>query len=169
MSLIKGILLLAVLISSSYIGFLISDKYKKRVQDLKEIKKGLNIFETKIRYTVEPIADIFLEISNNSSVKIGEFFKEAAIKMKQLNAKEAWLQAVEVSKINITKEDKEILKGLGKLLGKTDLEGQISQIDLTSNFIDIQIEKAEKELAKNEKLYKTLGVVSGLALVIILI
>lgn len=33
----------------------------------------------------------------------------------------------------------------------------------------MQIEKAEKEKAKNEKLYKTLGTVIGLAIVIILI
>lgn len=166
---IKWILLLGILGSSSYIGFLISDKYKKRVKDLKEIKKGLHIFETKIRYTVEPIPDIFLEISHHLENNIGQVFKNASVQMQKHHAKDAWVEAVESSKTNMTKEDKEILKGLGKLLGKTDVEGQMSQIDLTSSFMDTQIEKAEKELTKNEKLYKTLGVVSGLALVIILI
>ena len=52
--------------------------------------------------------------------------------------------------------------------GKTDIEGQISEIELTNTFLDIQIEKAENEKQKNQKMYKTLGTVVGLALVIIL-
>ena len=37
------------------------------------------------------------------------------------------------------------------------------------NYIEVQIEKAEKEQNKNEKLYKNLGVIVGLAIVIILL
>ena len=55
------------------------------------------------------------------------------------------------------------------MLGKTDLEGQVTQINLTCEFLDKQIEKAEEERKKNEKLYKTLGTVIGMAIVIILI
>lgn len=53
--------------------------------------------------------------------------------------------------------------------GKTDVEGQVSQIELTITFINNQISKAELEREKNEKLYKTLGGIIGLALVIILV
>ena len=55
------------------------------------------------------------------------------------------------------------------MLGKTDKEGQVSQIELAQTFITTQIKKAEKNEEKNAKLYKTLGATVGLALVIILI
>ena len=55
------------------------------------------------------------------------------------------------------------------MLGKTDVEGQISEIKLVQNFLDTQIEQAEVERQKNEKLYKTLGGVLGLAIAIILV
>ena len=71
-------------------------------------------------------------------------------------AKNSWIQAVEESKTNMNKEDLEVIKDLGKLLGKTDIEGQISQIELTDKFLDTNIENAEKEYIKNNKLYKTL-------------
>ena len=65
MLVIKFIFLIMILGASSYIGVIISNKYKDRTIELKEIKKGLNIFETKIKYTYEPVPDIFNEISKN--------------------------------------------------------------------------------------------------------
>lgn len=58
---------------------------------------------------------------------------------------------------------------MGRCCGKTDVEGQISEIRLTSDFIETQIKKAEEECKKNEKLYQTLGTIAGLAIAIILI
>ena len=57
----------------------------------------------------------------------------------------------------------------GKLLGKTDIKGQLSQIELTQKLIEKQIEKAEFEKNKNSKLYKTIGIISGIAICIILV
>ena len=62
-----------------------------------------------------------------------------------------------------------MLKGLSSLLGQVDLEGQISKIKLVDNFLDEQINKAEEECKKSTKMYRTLGVVLGLVIVIILI
>lgn len=71
--------------------------------------------------------------------------------------------------LNINSEDKKILKDLSKLLGKTDLNGQISQIEITSSFLDEQIKKAEKEREKSEGMYRKLGMIIGLGIIIILI
>ena len=89
--------------------------------------------------------------------------------MKELSAEEAWNKSIEKSNTYLNKEDIENIKSFGKMLGKTDKEGQVSHLELTKTFIEIQIEKARKEEEKNSKLYKTLGVLCGLALVIILI
>ena len=70
---------------------------------------------------------------------------------------------------NLKKEDIEVLKGLSNLLGKVDVEGQVSEIELVDNFINTQIEKAEEESKKSEKMYKVLGVTIGLAMVIVLV
>ena len=156
MIIIKFISLIIILFLSSYLGIMISNKYKSRVIELKEIKKALNIFETKIRYTYEPIPDIFNEMSINLSENIGQIFKNASEKMKDTTAKNAWIEAMEESKSNMNKEDIEVIKGLGKMLGETDIQGQVSQIELTDKFVDTQIEKAQREYEKNEKLYKTL-------------
>lgn len=169
MMIIKGILLLFVFLSCSYIGKIISGQYKKRVEELKEIKKSFIAIETKMKYTYEVLPEIFKEVSVGLKENVKTIFEKAILLMEEKTAKDAWVQAIENTKTNMTKEDIEILKGFGKLLGKTDIQGQVSQIELTSEFLETQIDKAEKELMKNEKLYKTLGTVCGLAIVILLI
>ncbi len=146
-----------------------SKKYSNRVKDLKEMRKALNFFEEKIKFTYEPIPDVFREISEKMNPNIGNIFKEASEKMNDKFAGEAWEESVSNSNTNFTKEDIEIINGLAKMLGKTDIDGQVSEIRLTEKFIDTQIKEAESEKLKNEKLYKTLGATVGLAIVIVLI
>ncbi len=169
MIIVKGMLLLAVFIGCVYTGRILSDQYKKRVEELKEMKKMLLGLETKMKYTYDILPEIFLEIAGNTKQVIKEIFEKASFFMKEKTASIAWEEALETTKTNMTKEDLEVLKGFGKLLGKTDMEGQVGQIELTNEFLDTQIKKAEKELTKNEKLYKTLGTVCGAAFVILLI
>ena len=88
--------------------------------------------------------------------------------MEKDNANIECKKSVDECVTNLNKEDKQVLKTLSKLLGQTDSEGQINQIEITQNFIDIQIKNAQEEKQKNEKLYSRLGTTIGLAIVIIL-
>lgn len=169
MLVLKIVIYTCIFLSSSAIGLLISKKYEERVNQLKEFKNALNMFETKIKFTYEPIPEIFDQISKQMQTTVGRTFKLASSNMEVLTAGDAWDIAVDTNVLSINDEDKSILKNLSKLLGKTDIDGQISQIELTNGFLDEQIEKAEKERAKSEKMYRTLGMVIGLAIVIILI
>ena len=89
--------------------------------------------------------------------------------MEYNSAGEAWEQAVKISETNLTKEDINVLLMLSKMLGQTDVEGQISQIEVTETFLEKQIAEAVEEKNKNEKLYRKLGTTIGLAIVIILV
>ena len=168
MQIIKYSMLFLILISSSLIGKFLAKKYVYRLQELEELRNSLNIFKTKIKFTYEPIPEIFKDISLNTSPNISNIFKIALENMKNENANIAWENAVDKSLTNLKKEDKHVLKTLSKLLGQTDSEGQISQIEITENFLETQIKEAQEEKQKNEKLYSRLGTTIGLAIVIIL-
>lgn len=167
---IKFLILLLVFASSLSIGFLIAKKYENRVKELKDMKNALNMFETKIKFTYASVPEIFTEIAKQFGEGIvGQIFRTASILMKDKSAGEAWNEGIETVNSNMTLEDKSTLKNLGKLLGKTDLEGQISEIRLVTDLLNTQIELAEIDRRKNEKMYKTLGGIVGLTLVIIFV
>ena len=169
MQIIKYCMLFCVFILSNLIGKYIANTYKYRLQELEEIKNALNIFKTKIKFTYSPIPEIFEEISKTTTQNISKIFSNAKEKMKDQTADIAWKEAVENSKSNLNEEDKQAITTLSKLLGMTDTEGQISQIEVTESFLEKQIKQAQEEKNKNEKLYKKLGTTIGLAIVIILI
>ena len=169
MEILKYIILFFIFWTSSFIGILVSKRYSNRVKELQEMKSALLMFEAKIKFTYEPIPEIFKEISNKFSEHIEELFENSVTKMKNESASVAWCESIEESNNNMNKEDKEVLKGLSKLLGKTDIEGQLNEIKLVNNFLDTQIKTAEDEKNKNEKMYRTLGIVAGMTITILLI
>lgn len=169
MLVVKGFILFIIFILSNLIGKMIAGKYRYRLKELQEIKSDLSVLKTKIKFTYEPIPEIFKEISENSNSNISKIFKKANENMKENNAGQAWESAVDESNNYLNKEDKSIIKIMGKMLGQSDADGQISQIEVTEEFLNKQIQQAEEEKNKNEKLFQKLGTIMGLALVIILI
>ena len=151
MNYIKYIILFLIFISSTLVGRFISKKYSYRLQELEEFKNALNIFKSKIKFTYEPISEIFCEIINNTSKNVGKVFNLAKESLENNSAQDAWIDAVKLSENNLTDEDKKVLQMFGKLLGQTDVEGQISQIDITQEMLDKQIQEALVLKQKNEK------------------
>ena len=165
---IKYILLVAIFGLSTAIGLVISKTYENRVVELKEFKNILNIMKTKIKFTYEPLAEIFKQIANNNDTNVEKIFGQMANQITYYQTREVWENCIQDADISINQEDKDILKKLGELLGQTDVEGQVSEIEVTQNFLNMQIEKAEEDKKKNQKMYKTLGITIGLIFVIIL-
>ena len=166
---LKFISLSLVFAIAFYIGWLISKKYSNRVLELKEMKNALNMFETKIKFTYASVPEIFKEISENIKNVIGNIFEVAWRQMEHMTAGEAWQYSLDNVQCNLKQEDKDVIKKLGRMLGKTDVDGQISEIKLVNEFLNTQIQLAEEEKNKNEKMYKTLGGIIGLTIVIVLI
>ena len=171
MQVIKYIILLLIFLSSSMIGRLLSKKYYYRLEELEEIKNALNLFKTKIKFTYSSIPEIFKEIAEDSNQNISKISENTIQNLKTMPATEAWNKAIDETKenTNLNEEDIKTIKGLSKQLGITDIEGQISQIDITQNFLDTQIRQAQEEKEKNQKLYQKLGTTIGLVIVILLI
>lgn len=169
MLILKYIIIILIFFTSVSIGDLVSKKYILRVKELKEFKNAFNIIETKIKFTYEPLSNIFIETSKLLSKNVAKIFESTVIYMKQLNAGEAWDKSLEESETNLKKEDIENIKNFGKMLGTVDKDGQISMLEVTKNFIEMQIDKAKTEENKSSKLYITLGVIVGLAFIVILI
>src|SRR5574344_2038355 len=125
MQIIKYCILFFIFVFSSLIGKYISLGYKYRLQELEEIKNALNVFKSKIKFTYEPIPEIFEELSKNTSQNISKIFMMSKQMMNKETASFAWEKTIDSIKCNLNNEDKQAVKTLSKLLGTTDTDGQI--------------------------------------------
>lgn len=167
----KYIILFFIFVVCSKIGILTAKKYKDRVEVLQDFKILLNILKAKIKFTYEPLPEIFNQISSNAqknNKKICKVFENASTYMKTIVAGDAWNKAVDECKLIQNEEDKKVIKDMGNLLGRTDVDGQVNDIDLTISLLDEKIKVATSDLIKNEKMYRNLGSIIGAGIVIIL-
>lgn len=165
---------LIVILSSTFLGFTLANECKNRPVQLRELQGLLQMFENQISYLSDVIAEAFERISRVRGSNICVFFSRTVELLKEdtaLNAPQAWEKAVNenIKKTSLNPEDKEILLAFGKMLGSSELEGQIKNIRLTMTQLKLQEEKAEACRVKNEKMYRSLGILGGIAVVIVLL
>jgi stage III sporulation protein AB len=164
---------LIVLLSSSFIGFILSRDCIKRPQHLRSMQSLLQMFENQITYLSDVLAEVFDRIGRAGG-ETGIFFLTTVELLKKgqaSNASEAWEKAVKkcIRMTALNKEDEQVLLSFGRSLGNTDLEGQLKNIRLTLGQLAIQERKAEESRKKNETMYRSLGILGGMAVVIVLV
>ena len=101
MQIIKYFILFIILVSCSLIGRYMSKKYVIRVNELEEMKNALNILAAKIKFTYDPLPEIFEEIAKNVSKTVGQVFYIAKEKMLDQNESTSCEQAVEETQIGL--------------------------------------------------------------------
>ena len=166
MYLIKIITMLGIFFICLYIGNYKAKNYENRVIELNKFQNALVMLKSKIEFTHEPIKTIFEDISRIIYEDNNNIFEMTLNNTKDICG--SWNNSINILKTNLNKEDKEVMRMFGKMLGKTDIKGQINEIELSMELIKRQINNAEKAKEKNFKLYKTMGAVIGLGICIIL-
>ena len=120
MIIVKYIFLFIIFSVVSIIGNLIAKKYKNRVRELKDFKEMFNILESKIKFTYEPLGEIFKEMSEilNKRKNIKNVIEETSNNLKNRDFKSAWENSINKNKteLSLNNEDLNIIKGLGNLL-----------------------------------------------------
>ncbi|KAJ51487.1 stage III sporulation protein AB [Clostridium tetanomorphum] len=163
-----------VLISSVWIGFIFSERFKKRTFQLKEMERDIHQLQNEIIYTHTPLPASLFNVYEKSSYPLNEFFKiisDMLYSNKVDSVYEAFEKAfIEVNEfLYINKEDKDIILSLGKTLGESDIEGQKRMFSLTLENLKKQIIEAEVSMKKNVKMYRYLGFTLGMIIIIMFI
>jgi stage III sporulation protein AB len=69
----------------------------------------------------------------------------------------------------LSKTEKEILLNLCRVLGCSNREDQLHHLRLADTQLEVEEAKAHDDQAKYEKMYKTMGILAGALLVILLL
>ena len=171
MYILKILLCIVILEISSSIGMIFSKKLDKRVKEYVELENILVYIKANIEYLQQDILQIFEELYNQYKGKNwGTLFKGILdeIKFNKLSLDNAITKSIDKYSFMFC-ADLSILKNLSSNLGKTDIDNQISNLIIYQQRVKELIITANENKKKNEKMYRSLGIICGIMIVIVLI
>lgn len=161
---LKYLGLILIVLTCFGIGFYYSLRLKYRYEFLSSFNEFLSTLETNIRYNS---ADIFSLIKSSASESISEYF----LKRNEKSFQSYWNSCISAlpKRLALKKDDYNLLYEFGRMLGATDIEGQLNHINLYKELIKHNINNSDKELKQKSKLSKLLGLFAGLTIALILL
>ena len=161
---------LIIVVSSSWIGFLIAREFNLRPIQLREVQTALQMLETEISYGVVPLPEAFGRLAENLSKPVSEIFIIAQKRLKEgATANDAWREAVKLTYEDtaLISADRKVLLDLGYNLGQSDADDQLKYLKLTRDKINSLYQRALTQREEKVKMWRYLGVLTGLVVVIL--
>jgi len=161
-----------ILFTTISIGNNIAYKYRMRPKQLQEIEVMLEMTASEINFAALPLPDLLSKTGQRFPKGAGKIFSNLNEIMKNqgFTPEDAFHKTKEAleSELSLDNEDWNILENFSINLGKTDCDEQLRQIELCLSHIRINQKLATEERRKNERMWRYLGVLSGLMLVILI-
>ena len=159
--------IIVVIIVTTMTGSYFSNMLKVRVVNLKKINYMIDEIIIMLRFKASTVYEISEILKRSDRFSEFEFLNKID---KSVSFQQSWYNSVlSYPPCGMKKSDVELLADIGKKLGTSDLEGQISTLSLQQAELLSSISSAEKDYFQKAKLYRSLGVLAGAFIAVMLI
>ncbi|MGX4669562.1 stage III sporulation protein SpoIIIAB [Cerasibacillus sp. JNUCC 74] len=164
---------LMLIATTTWIGFEWSSRLANRPKHIRQVKNALQILEAEMMYSQLPLQEAFHAIKKQTPFPIHAFFDRLYKNMHQESKdfKIVWANSLdELMDIScLGKNEKEILMQFGQTLGQHDFNQQQKHIHLARSHLERELENANDQYEKYGRMAKSLGVLCGLFIVLLLL
>lgn len=162
-----------VLLAATLAGLVKARQYASRPNQIRRLILALKRLETEIMYGFTPLPEAMQRMADQSSEPIKILFEEAARRMNPpLNwtAQQSLHQAIETGwkHTAMKASEKEVMHQLGFTLGTSDRANQLGHIATAVRQLESEEQTAREEQARYEKMCRSLGLLGGAFIVILL-
>lgn len=155
---------LACVMIGQYIAF----RFSTRVRLLEKLLLMLDSIENEISYLSRPTTELLEVLSKNSEFGELDFLKKCISLVKSgYSIDSAWSCAVSESRV-LAAEDITVLLSFAEFLGKSDIDGQISNCHYHSELIREKLCRAREKRDRCSTVSRGLGLLTGIGVFIIL-
>ncbi|MFT8364209.1 MAG: stage III sporulation protein SpoIIIAB [Sporolactobacillus sp.] len=161
-----------VLAASTSIGFVLAARYRERPRAIRQWRLALQSMETEILYGLVPVESLAAHLSQRLPQPIAHFFsylKKGLEDGQPLQT--AWRTATldYWPETAMKASEREIILQFGTTLGTEDAVNQKKHIQLAISHLDAEETEARQEQATYEKMWRSLGFLAGLLIVLIML
>lgn len=173
MFILKFSLYSIIFLTTSSLGFIYGGRYSKRVNTLMNLHDSIRILQSEISIFSNPLSIALLNTVEKSKDEIKYLFNIIRTSLMNNYTGDIYLSFLEsecyLKELLLKKEDIDLFLSLGKIIGKTNRDHQDKQFDFLLNELENLIINAKEERKINERMYRQLGLLLGLGIIIILI
>lgn len=155
---VLGVML--IFFSAALVGMSMSVNMKKKLDRLALLRRMADEISTLIRYRSLTVREIITELRQSGMYSELHFLYGSDFKDRSRPVSEIWESTV-LSDCNLSREEKTVLCNLGTQLGTTDSQGQLSLIAAFSAEIEEMYERQKQVYAVKGKLYRSMGILIG--------
>ncbi|PFA24287.1 MULTISPECIES: stage III sporulation protein SpoIIIAB [Bacillus cereus group] len=165
-----AVLIVAV---TTFFGFSYAKRYSERPRQLRLLKAALQSLEAEIMYGHTPLSEASERLVKQMPKPLNWIFESFSRRLEsgEQTVREAWLDSLQENwKLTAFKQTEyEILQQFGETLGQHDRESQQKHIRLCITHLEREEGEAKALQIQYEKMIKSLGVLAGLLIVILLL
>jgi stage III sporulation protein AB len=161
-----------VLFASAMIGWYQALTLSTRPKQIRQLILALGRLETEISYGFTPLPTALYRMGKQLQAPLSVIFIEIADALSENDGKvtrDCWQASIQKHwvRTSMKKAEQDILYQLGFILGVTAREDQIKHLHMAMNQLQGEEDIAKQDQLRYEKMWKSLGVLAG-ALVVIL-
>jgi stage III sporulation protein AB len=155
------IMSIIVIFMGTVTGLYFSYRLKIREESLRELTQVLREMALLIRHRALPVKDLFEELSRYDFIgsvnnAIGADFRGN------------WLTVTD-ELTELAESERSIIKSVGLSLGTSDVQGQLSMLEVNAQLLAKHGDEAHEQYNKKGKLYRSCGLLAGLFLAVLII
>ena len=165
---IAGILL--IIATGAAVGIMQARKLSNRVTFFEDYICVITEIQSNISYSAAPLSEIIDNIHSRKSIspflnKLKDFM------CSDISFREAWTKTVYSFDCGgcLSDDDKKLINDFGLGLGTTDIDGQVAHCKLSLTLAADRLNLYRNEKLNKGKLYRTLGVLTGAAVGLLII
>lgn len=168
---IKFLVCLAILCITSYIGIEMSTLLKSREVVLTDTITFLKMVENEMIYMLNSLPVSYEIARQKLNTPLKEAIGQIVIDIEKdgIRKMEESVERNINSIASLSSYDKSVIISIFKSLGKGDIDSQNNIIENGISILKSQVKEANDIKEKNTKVYKTVGVISGLLIIIVFI
>lgn len=171
---LKWIILIAIFITTTTLGYAYGDRYSKRLYYLRELLQSIKQLKTEVIILSNPLPTALENVSMKSINNINSIYNLILQEIVSKDGEDVYASFLLTKDLLkneclLKTEDINLFLNLGKVIGKTHRLDQDKHFTYVIEELNLVISEAKVEKDKNQKMYRSLGLLMGLGAIIILI
>ncbi len=172
---IKFVGIVMLIATAIAVGSIMAHQVKQRVEELIYVKKLMLMFKGELRFKNAMLQEAFMSVAMRAKNPYDKLFEELSKETENNNTTtmakvfELTVDKFLVGNTFLKKEDIHWFKELGETMGYQDQKMQLANIDLYIERLSSSVDEEKEKMNETMKMYRTLGVMAGLLVAIVLI